>query len=93
MQPKTICLTSKYYPIMKTKSNTKEQQFERELTAKESIISMAMIAVVFLLVSIDERIEWHATEWVRIVLALVLALGTCVYQYKRMHTPINNKEA
>lgn len=90
MQPKTICLTSKYYPIMKTKSNTKEQQFERELTAKESIISMAMIAVVFLLVSIDERIEWHTTEWVRMGLGIVLGLGTCVYQYKRTHT--ENKE-
>ena len=75
---------------MKTKSNTKEQQFERELTAKESIISMAMIAVVFLLVSIDERIEWHTTEWVRMGLGIVLGLGTCVYQYKRTHT--ENKE-
>ena len=54
---------------------------------------MAMIAVVFLLASIDERIEWHAAEWVRMVLAIVLALGTCVWQYKRMHTPINDKEA
>lgn len=75
---------------MKTKSNTKEQQFERELTAKESIISMAMIAVVFLLVSIDERIEWHTTEWVRMGLGIVLGLGTCVYQYKHTHT--ENKE-
>ena len=90
MQPKIICLTSKYYPIMKTKSNTKGQQFERELTAKESIISMAMIAVVFLLVSIDDRIEWHTTEWVRMGLGIVLGLGTCVYQYKRTHT--ENKE-
>lgn len=54
---------------------------------------MAMIAVVFLLVSVDERIEWHAAEWVRMVLAIVLALGTCVWQYKRMHSPNNNKEA
>lgn len=75
---------------MKTKSNTKEQQFERELTAKESIICMAMIAVVFLLVSIDERIEWHTTEWVRMGLGIVLGLGTCVYQYKCTHT--ENKE-
>ena len=75
---------------MKTKSNTKGQQFERELTAKESIISMAMIAVVFLLVSIDDRIEWHTTEWVRMGLGIVLGLGTCVYQYKRTHT--ENKE-
>lgn len=54
---------------------------------------MAMIAVVFLLASIDESMEWHTAEWVRMVLAIVLALGTCVWQYKRMHTPINNKEA
>lgn len=54
---------------------------------------MAMIAVVFLLVSIDEHIEWHTAEWVRMVLAIVLALGTCVWQYKRMHSPYNNKEA
>jgi len=54
---------------------------------------MAMIAVVFLLASIDESKEWHTAEWVRMVLAIVLALGTCVWQYKRMHTPINNKEA
>lgn len=72
---------------------TKTHNQERELTRKESLISMAMIAVVFLLASIDERIEWHAAEWVRMVLAIVLALGTCVWQYKRMHTPINDKEA
>lgn len=72
---------------------TKTHNQERELTGKESLISMAMIAVVFLLVSVDERIEWHAAEWVRMVLAIVLALGTCVWQYKRMHSPANNKEA
>lgn len=72
---------------------TKTHNQERELTRKESLISMAMIAVVFLLASIDERIEWHTAEWVRMGLAIVLALGTCVWQYKRMHTPINNKEA
>lgn len=72
---------------------TKTHNQERELTRKESLISMAMIAVVFLLASIDESKEWHTAEWVRMVLAIVLALGTCVWQYKRMHTPINNKEA
>ena len=72
---------------------TKTHNQERELTGKESLISMAMIAVVFLLVSVDERIEWHAAEWVRMVLAIVLALGTCVWQYKRMHSSANNKEA
>ena len=72
---------------------TKTHNQERELTGKESLISMAMIAVVFLLVSVDERIEWHAAEGVRMVLAIVLALGTCVWQYKRMHSPANNKEA
>ena len=72
---------------------TKTHNQERELTGKESLISMAMIAVVFLLVSIDEHIEWHTAERVRMVLAIVLALGTCVWQYKRMHSPNNNKEA
>lgn len=55
---------------------------QRELTASESFISMAMVAVIFLLVSIDERIEWHATEYIRIALALVVGLGTCIYQYR-----------
>lgn len=72
---------------------TKTHNQERELTGKESLISMAMIAVVFLLVSVDERIEWYAAEWLRMVLAIVLALGTCVWQYKRMHSPANNEEA
>lgn len=72
---------------------TKTHNQDRELTGKESLICMAMIAVVFLLVSIDERIEWHTAEWVRMVLAIVLALGTCVWQYKRMHSHANNKEA
>lgn len=70
---------------------TKATKQERELTRKESLISMAMIAVVFLLVSIDESKEWHTAEWVRMVLAIVLALGTCVWQYKCTHT--EKKEA
>lgn len=77
---------------MATKDNKKQQQ-ERELTGKESLTCMLLVAVVFLLASIDESKEWQATEWVRMVLAIVVGLGTCVYQYKRMHTHINNKEA
>lgn len=78
---------------MATKATKQEQQFERELTGIESLICMVMLVVVCLLVSIDERIEWHAAEWVRMALALVLGFGTCVWQYKRMHTPLKDKEA
>lgn len=62
----------------------RKQQQERELTSKESAICLAMIIAMVVLVDIEEGTQWHWVEWLRVALALVLGIGTCAWQYKRM---------
>ena len=70
---------------------TEAKEFERELTGKETAKCFGMLAVMFLLASIDESIEWGVIEWVRMALALVVGFGTCVWQWNKMHTPLEEE--
>lgn len=62
---------------------------KRELTGKEAAISVAMMVVMILLAGIDEDKAWGMVEWLRAALGLALGVGTCIWQYKRIHTPID----
>ena len=70
---------------------TEAKEFKRELTGKEAAKSLGMMAVMFLLVGIEENNEWGVIEWLRMALALVVGFGTCVWQYKKVHTPLEGE--
>lgn len=74
-------------------TKNEQKQFERELTGKEVAICAAAMAVMVLLVCIDENRAWSMGDWVRVILGLALGAGTCVWQYKRMHTPLENEKS
>lgn len=74
-------------------TKNEQKQFERELTGKEVAICVAGMAVMVLLAGIDENRVWGVAEWLRVVLGLALGAGTCVWQYKRMHTPIEGEKS
>lgn len=70
---------------------TEAKEFERELTGKETAKCFGMIAVMFLLASIEENIEWGVIEWIRMALALIVGIVACVWQWKMMHTPLEGE--
>lgn len=74
-------------------TKNEQKQFERELTGKEVAISVAAMAVMVLLAGIDENKVWGMGEWLRVALGLALGAATCVWQYKRMHTSIDNDKS
>lgn len=70
---------------------TEANEFNRELTGKETAKCFCMMAVMFLLASIEDNIEWGVIEWLRMALALVIGFGTCVWMYIKMHTPLEGE--
>lgn len=74
-------------------TKNEQKQFERELTGKEVAICVVAIAVMVLLAGINEDKVWGVAEWLRVVLGLALGAATCVWQYKRMHTTIDNDKS
>lgn len=74
-------------------TKNEQKQFERELTGKEVAICVAGMAVMVLLAGINEDKVWGVAEWLRVALGLALGAATCVWQYKRMHTPIDNNKS
>lgn len=74
-------------------TKNEQKQFERELTGREVAISVAMLIATVLLAGIDENQVWGVAEWLRVALGLAMGAGTCVWQYKRMHTPIEGEKS
>lgn len=57
---------------------------ERELTAKESLISMAGVGVVFIIAAVGDN-DFSTTAFVRLAVAIAVGAGICVWQYWRLN--------
>lgn len=64
---------------------------ERELTGEETAKSLVGMLAMFLLVCIHDD-DYSITAFVRLFIAIILGVVVVIYQYRCMHSPLEEEE-